>query len=365
MLKLSQITDVIEKFAPLPLQESYDNAGLIIGNKNMDINAALICLDSTEEVLDEAIANGSNLIIAHHPIIFTGIKKLNGKNYVERVIIKAIKNDIAIYAAHTNLDNVQQGVNAKICEKLGLIETKILSPIKNNLKKLVTYSPTKDAENIRQALFTAGAGVIGNYGECSFNSPGFGTFKAGDSTNPHVGKIGEQHTEEEVRIETIFPAHLLSNIIKSLTEAHPYEEVAFDIFPIENINPTIGSGMIGKLKTPTNEMTFLNSLKSIMNTKAIRHTKPLDKKIETIAVCGGAGSFLLKEAINQNADIFITGDFKYHEFFDAEDKIVIADIGHYESEQFTKEIFYDLLMTNFPNFAARISNVITNPINYI
>ena len=364
MLKLSEITDVIEKFAPLPLQESYDNAGLIVGNKNMEITGALICLDSTEEVIDEAIKNDFNLVIAHHPIVFSGLKKINGENYVERVVIKAIKNDIAIYAAHTNLDNVRLGVNYKICEKIGLMDTKILSPIKNNLKKLVTFSPIKDADNIRQALFNAGAGAIGNYDECSFNTFGFGTFKAGDNTSPHVGKIGERHTEDEVKIETIFPFYLLSDIIKALIDAHPYEEVAYDIYPIENNIPLHGAGMIGKLKEPMKEMDFLNSLKVIMKTDCIRHTKALGRMVETVAVCGGAGSFLLKEAINQAADVFITGDFKYHEFFDAEGKIIIADIGHYESEQFTKEIFYDLITTNFPTFAARISEVNTNPINY-
>ena len=365
MLKLSQITDVIERFAPLPLQESYDNAGLIVGNRNMDISGALICLDSTEDVIDEAISKGFNLVIAHHPIVFSGLKKINGKNYVERVVIKAIKNNIAIYAAHTNLDNVRLGVNAKIADKIGLKETKILSPIKNNLKKLVTYCPLKDADTIRQALFHCGAGSIGNYNECSFNAIGYGTFKAGQSTNPHVGKIGEQHKEEEVRIETVFPAHLFSNVIKALNEAHPYQEVAYDIYSIENSNPQTGAGMIGKLEKPMNGIDFLKSLKIMMKTDCIRHSKPLDKMIETIAVCGGAGSFLLKEAINQSADVFITGDFKYHEFFDAEGRIIIADIGHYESEQFTKEIFYDLITTNFPTFAARISEVNTNPINYI
>jgi hypothetical protein len=244
------------------------------------------------------------------------------------------------------------------------MDTKILSPIKNNLKKLVTFSPIKDADNIRQALFNAGAGTIGNYDECSFNTFGFGTFKAGDNTSPHIGKIGERHTEDEVKIETIFPSYLLSDIIKALINAHPYEEVAYDIYPIENNIPLHGAGMIGKLKEPMNENGFLNSLKVIMKTNCIRHTKTLGRMIETIAVCGGAGSFLLKEAINQAADVFITGDFKYHEFFDAEGKIIIADIGHYESEQFTKEIFYDLITTNFPTFAARISEVNTNPINY-
>ncbi len=364
-MKLSKITDLLEKFAPLPLQESYDNAGLIVGNKNMDISGVIICLDSTEAVLDEAISHGFNLVIAHHPIVFSGLKKLNGKNYVERVVMKAIKNDIAIYAAHTNLDNVQMGVNAKICEKLGLMEIQTLSPMKNNLKKLVTYCPINTADNVRQALFNAGAGTIGKYDECSFNANGYGTYRAGEGSNPHLGKVGEQHHEEEVRIETIFTSHLQPQVISALKMTHPYEEVAYDIYSLENTNPQIGAGMIGKLSKPMEEIEFLKSLKTKMKTGCIRHTKPLEKMIETVALCGGSGSFLLKEAINQSADIFITGDFKYHEFFDADGKILIADIGHYESEQYTQEIFHDIITTNFPTFAARISEINTNPINYI
>ncbi len=364
MLKLSQITDALERFAPLSLQESYDNSGLIIGNKEMDITGALICLDSTEEVLEEAINTGCNLVIAHHPIVFSGLKKINGTGYVERVVIKAIKNDIAIYAAHTNLDNIKEGVNAMICDKLGLIETRVLSPIKNNLKKLVTYCPVENADYVRQSLFLAGAGTIGKYDECSFNTNGYGTFRAGNGSNPYIGNVGEQHREEEVKIETIFPVYLQSKVINALKESHPYEEVAYDIYPIDTINPKTGAGMIGKLAEPMDQVAFLNLLKASMMTGCIRHTKTLRKMIETVAVCGGAGSFLLKDAINQGADIFITGDFKYHEFFDADGRIIIADIGHYESEQFTKELVHSILITNFPTFAARISKLNTNPINY-
>jgi len=365
MPKLREITDCIEKFAPLSLQESYDNAGLIVGDKNSEVFSALICLDSTEEVIDEAINLGYNLIIAHHPIVFSGIKKFNGNNYVERVIIKAIKNNIAIYAAHTNLDNVKMGVNAKISEKLGLKDVKILTPMKGSLRKLITFCPTEHADKVRQAIFNSGGGFIGNYDECSFNADGFGTFRAGDNTNAFVGNKGEQHREKEVKIEVILPNYTLSGAIKALIEAHPYEEVAYDVYPLENNNPQTGTGMIGKLSVPMNELDFLKSLKEKMKTGLIRHTKLFGKNIETVAVCGGSGSFLLKDAINQKADIFITGDFKYHQFFDSEGKIIIVDIGHFESEQFTKEIFYDLITTNFPTFALRFSEINTNPVNYI
>lgn len=365
-MKLKEITDCIEAYAPLAYQESYDNAGLICGNEEMEISAALICLDSTEAVIDEAIANNCNLVIAHHPIVFEGLKKINGNNYVERVIIKAIQNNIAIYAAHTNLDNVHNGVSGKIAEMLGLVNCKILSPSpKARLKKLVTYCPEANADEIKNALFAAGAGKIGNYDECSFISSGTGTFRAGVGANPAVGKVGIQHQENEVKIETIYSAHLEGAVIQALCAAHPYEEVAYDLLPITNINTNVGAGMVGELPEEVDEMDFLKVLKKVMKADGIRYTELRGRKIKKIAVCGGAGSFLLNDAIRSGADIFVTGDFKYHQFFDAEDKIVIADIGHYESEQYTNQLFYDVLRKKFNTFALLISKINTNPIKYL
>lgn len=364
-MKLKEITAHLESIAPLAYQESYDNAGLICGNGDMEIKAALICLDSTEAVLDEAIANGCNLVIAHHPIVFSGLKKFNGKNYVERVIIKAIKNDIAIYAAHTNLDNVHDGVNAKIAEKLGLKNCRILSPQKGKLLRLITFCPEEKAEEVRKAIFSAGAGTIGNYDECSFNSMGTGTFRAGENTDPYVGKPGEQHHEKEVKIETILPGHLESKVISAMIKAHPYEEVAYDLIPLENKHTQIGSGLVGELVEGMDEMTFMKHLKSAMKAEGIRFTALKGKKIQKVAVCGGSGSFLLPDAIRAGADIFVTADFKYHQFFDADNQIVIADIGHYESEQFTTELFYEILRKKFSTFALHLSKINTNPINYL
>ncbi len=364
-MKLKEITDCLETYAPLAYQESYDNAGLICGNKNMDITAALICLDSTEEVIDEAIAKGCNLVIAHHPIVFKGLKKFNGTDYVERVIIKAIKHDIAIYAAHTNLDNVHNGVNAKIAEMLGLINCRILAPQKGMLKKLVTFCPADKAEAVRMALFASGAGGIGNYDECSFNTEGTGTFRAGKGANPYVGEIGKQHHEKEIRIETIYPANIESAVLKALFAAHPYEEVAYDLFNLTNKASKLGAGIIGDLKEETDELAFLNFVKDKMKADGIRYTALKKKKIKKVAICGGSGSFLLEDAIKNGADIFVSADFKYHQFFDAEKRIVIADIGHYESEQYTMELFFDLLKEKFNTFALHLSKINTNPINYL
>jgi dinuclear metal center YbgI/SA1388 family protein len=364
-MKIKEITDVIEDFAPLSYQESYDNSGLIVGNYTDEVKGVLICLDSTEEVLDEAIKNKCNLIIAHHPIVFSGIKQLNGKNYIERTIIKAIKNDIAIYACHTNIDNTVNGVSFKMAEKIGLKNCQILAPKKEHLKKVVTYCPVDKMEEVRDAMFQSGAGSIGNYSGCSFNTEGTGTYKGETGATPYSGTKGQFHKEKEVKIETIVVSHQVNKVISAMIKAHPYEEVAYDIYSLENKHNNIGSGVVGELEKEEDEQTFLNRLKSDLKTDCIRHTKLLNKKIKKVALCGGSGSFLLDDAKDVKADIFITGDFKYHQFFDAENDIIIADVGHYESEQYTSELFYEILNEKFPNFAFRLSEINTNPINYL
>lgn len=364
-MKVQQIVECLETLAPPVYQESYDNAGLLTGQLNWEVTNALLTLDITEAVVAEAIENNCNLIIAHHPVIFSGLKSLTGKNFVERSLILAIKNDIALYAAHTNLDNMLLGVNNMICEKLGLVNRQILSPTRQSLKKLYTFAPVQDAANVRQALFDAGAGKIGNYAEASFNTDGNGTFKPGENTNPHVGKKGEQHHEPETRIEIIFPKHLEKRILKALFKNHPYEEVAYDIVSLENSNQEIGSGMVGELREPMEELAFLALLQKKMQATGIRYTSLLGKSVKKVAICGGAGSFLLPQAIRSGADFFVSADFKYHEFFNADSQIVIADIGHFESEQFTTDIFYNFLTERFRNFAPLKSNIRTNPINYL
>lgn len=362
---LKDLVNYLDTIAPAHLQEDYDNSGLQIGNSDEQVSAALICLDVTEEVVDEAITEECDLIISHHPLIFRGIRSLTGNTNVERSILKAIKNDVAIMAMHTNLDNIARGVNHKIAQKLGLINTQILKPKSGYLKKIYTFVPKTHAEEVRKALFEAGAGHIGDYSESSFSIEGIGTFKGGDETSPYLGKKGEIHREAEEKIETIFPGNKQKQILDALMKAHPYEEVAFDLISLENTNPGIGSGMIGELQTPTNEKTFLNHIKKVMNAEGIRYTNLRGKKIRTVAVCGGSGSFLLEEAIRQKADIFISADFKYHQLFDADNKIIIADIGHFESEQYTIELIEELISEKFPNFAVRFSKVNTNPINYL
>jgi dinuclear metal center YbgI/SA1388 family protein len=360
------ITDIIrylEELAPPALQESYDNSGLLTGNHEWPVKNILVCLDVTEEILDEALQKNCNLIVAHHPVIFSGLKRLTGRDYVERVVIKALKNDLAIYAIHTNLDNVQAGVNTRIAERLGLNETRILSPGKNQLLKLVTYVPENAAEEVRSGLFSAGAGHIGNYDECSFNIEGTGTFRPVAGAEPVQGEIGKRFSGREIRLEVILPVWKESEVLKALRKKHPYEEIAYELFRIENKLQTTGSGMIGKLPEAMVPLEFIDYLKEKMKTPVVRHTR-LKGAIRTVAVCGGAGSFLLQEAIRQGADAFVSSDFKYHQFFEADDKIIVADIGHFESEQFTMDLLVEYLRKKFTKFAVHLTETNTNPIHY-
>lgn len=363
-MQIGEIINVLENWAPPVLQESYDNCGLLTGSLNWECSGVLMCLDATEEVIMEAKLKSCNLIIAHHPVIFKGLKKITGKTYVERAMINAIKNDIAIYALHTNLDNIHTGVNAEIAKRLGLINCRVLQPKSLYLKKLFTFVPISHIETVRNAIFNAGGGHIGNYSECSFTNMGEGSFRPEQGTNPFLGIIGKRHVENELKLEVIFPNWLEASVINALKAAHPYEEVAYDIVQLSNEFQAVGSGMIGELAEPMNETSFLEFLKKQFELKVIRHTILYSQSIQKIAVCGGAGSFLIRTAIAAKADVFVTADLKYHEFFDAEGKMILADIGHWESEQYTIDLIADFLKTKFPTFTLLKTEVKTNPVRY-
>ena len=363
--KIKDVTSYLESLAPSSYQESYDNSGLLTGNPDTTVSGILTTLDVTEDVVEEAAAMNCNLVVAHHPILFKGLKSLTGKSYVERTIITAIKKDIAIYASHTNLDNVSMGVNKRIADKVGLTKTAVLIPRVGTLSKLVTFVPRENLAHVTAALHDAGAGEIGNYKECSFQIEGTGTFVPGPGSNPHIGKAGKPEEVREVRIEMLFPSHLKHTLLKALRKAHPYEEVAYYVTQLENENQEVGAGMIGELVTPEEPKKFLQRLKQSMQATVIRHTALLSKPISKVAVCGGSGSFMLSAAIAQGADAFVSADFKYHDFFDAEGKILIADVGHYESEQFTKGLLLEILSKKFTTFACHFSKTVTNPISYL
>ena len=364
-MKIKEIVSALERFAPLPLQDGFDNAGLQIGLTDAETTGALLRLDVTEAVLDEAIASGCNLVISHHPLIFKGYKSITGKDYVERCILKAIKNDIVIYSAHTNLDNAPGGVNYKIAEKIGLKNVRILEPKENCLIKLVTFVPTAQAEEVRNALFTAGCGYIGDYDSCSYNTEGEGTFRAQEGSKPFCGNIGELHHEAEVRIETILPEYKKREVIRTLLLTHPYEEPAYDLYPLYNSWAQVGAGIIGELEEAESELEFLKRIKKTFEVGCLKHNKLTGRLIQKVALCGGAGAFLIPQAIGSGADVFITGEIKYHDYFGRETDILLAEIGHYESEQYTKEIFYSIIRDLFPNFALQFSKVNTNPIKYL
>ena len=362
---IKDITNYIEELAPLNYAEDFDNVGLLVGNYNTNITGVLVTLDTLEETVNEAIAKKCNLIVSFHPIIFSGLKKLNGNSYVERVVLKAIKNDIAIYATHTALDNSKNGVSAKICEVLGLKNNHILIPKTGIIKKLTTYAPIINADALKTALFSAGAGNIGNYDKCSFTVLGNGTFRGNEYSNPVIGEKGTLHTEKEAKISVIYESKNETAILKALQENHPYEEIAYEIVTTENVHQDIGMGMIGELSSEMEEKEFLSFLKKTMKTDCIRHSALINKKIKKVAVLGGAGSFAISHAKKAGADAYVSADFKYHEFFTAENSILLADIGHYESEQFTKNLLVDYLTKKFSNFAVILSEKSTNPIYYI
>ena len=365
MTRIRDIINEIERFAPLSLQEEYDNAGVQTGDVEQSATGALVCLDVTEEVVDEAINAGFNLIISHHPLIFKPLKSLTGKTYIERCLIKACKNDIVVYSAHTNLDNTLGGVNYKLAELFGLENVRILSPQAQKLMKVVTFVPETHAETLRKALFKAGAGHIGHYSACSFTAEGFGTFLAEENTHPYVGEPGLLHTEKEVRIETVFPAFKQTAVIHAILSAHPYEEPAFDFYRLENAWEQAGSGIVGILPEWEDELIFLQRIKDVLHVECLKHSMLTGRKLRTVAICGGNGAFLINEAIAADADIFITGEAKYNDFYDVEDKLLLAVIGHFESEICTKDILFHFLSKKIPTFAVQNSLANTNPIKYL
>ena len=364
-MKIKELTNFLESFAPLTFQEEYDNSGLLAGKPEQEITAALVCLDITPATIDEAISRNCNLIISHHPFIFHGLKRIEPGKMESDILVGVIKHDIAVYAIHTNLDNAFSGLNGFLCRKLGLSNCRILSERKGMLSKLVTFCPLDFTDKIRQAMFDAGAGTIGKYDFCSYTVSGQGTFRASSEANPFVGLKNSLHFEDESRIEVIFPDHLRSKLLEGLLAVHPYEEVAYDIYPLSNTFPGCGAGMTGELNKPAKAGDFLELVKHKLNIKAIRHTRLPEKKIKQVAICSGSGSYLIQDAVAAGADVFLTADIRYHDFFDVNGRILLADIGHYESEQWIKDLLTERLMEKFPTFAVLSSGLNTNPVYYL
>ena len=364
IMTVKDILNCITEVAPLQWQESYDNAGLQVGDLSVEAHKALICLDITEEIVDEAIAKDCNVIVSHHPLIFKGLKHLTPQTYIERAVMKAIKHDIAMISMHTNLDNSYLGVSRVLAERLGLKNLHILQPLEGHLKKLVVYVPLSAAEAVRNAMFEAGAGCIGNYDSCSFNAQGQGSFRAGETAHPYVGEIGKVHFEDELRIETVVPKYALNQVIAAMLKVHPYEEVAYDVFALENVFQQAGSGMVGEFESPMEEVDFLQLVSKTIDSPCLRHSALTGRKIKKVALCGGSGSPFMGDVLRQRADAYLTADIKYHDFFIPEKAMLLVDGGHFETEQFTKELIYELIRKKFPTFAAEIAETKTNSVHY-
>ena len=363
-MKTYELVSIIESYAPLALQEKWDNSGLLIDNDNAEITGLLLCVDITESTIEEAVAKKCNVILSHHPLIFSGLRKISNENYIERSVRKAIQQGIAIYAAHTTMDVISNGVSAVMCRKIGANPISILASNENMLTKLVTFVPTQHAETVRKALFEAGVGRVGNYSECSFNVQGQGTFKANDEAHPFVGEKNTLNNEEEVRIEMLLPTYLVAQAEKTLRAVHPYEEPAYDFISLLNSGSNIGLGMLAQLPSPMSEEAFIHLLKDVFGSKMVRTSTLTGKMVRTVAVCGGSGSSLINDAIKQKADVYVTADCKYHDFFIPENQLLLIDIGHFESEHFIKELFYDLISKKIPTFAIHFSENERNPVLY-
>ena len=365
MVKIKDIANALEMFAPLPLQEGFDNSGLQVGLTEAEVTGVLLCLDVTEKVVDEAIASGCNLIVSHHPLIFSPLKRITGSNYVERCVLKALSNGIAIYASHTNMDSVHGGVNYRIAQKLGLQNVRILAPKGDALLKLSVYAPVSHADAVRDALFAAGCGNIGNYGSCSYNVEGFGTFKANEGCNPFCGEVGELHRENEVRIDTVMPAYVKNKVVSALLLAHPYEEPAYDIYPLKNTWDSVGLGVVGELPEECDELQFLEELKEKFAVGCVRHTSFTGRKVKRVALCGGSGASFADAALSAGAQVYITGEARYHDLFNYDGRLLLAVIGHYESEQFTMEVFKEIINDRYPSVTVKTTTINTNPVNYL
>ncbi|GAC1602258.1 MAG: Nif3-like dinuclear metal center hexameric protein [Hymenobacter sp.] len=371
MPTVQDLARLLEAAAPLAYQESYDNAGLQCGNPQAEITGVLIALDCTPAVVAEAQRRGCNVVVAHHPVIFRPLKRLTGATEVEQTLIAALKNDVAIYAAHTNLDNVRGGVNDKLAEKLGLTHTRVLAPQSGTLARLITYVPNRPADQqadvagrVLAALYAAGAGQVGQYADCSFRAEGTGTFTPGAGTRPAIGTPHQPETVPELRLEVLLPLHRQAAVLRALRAAHPYEEVAYELIKLENVLSEVGAGLVGTLPTPLAPAAFRALLKARLLVPVVRHSA-FANDIRTVALCGGAGAFLIVAARAAGADAYVTGDVKYHEFFGAEGQLMLCDVGHFESEQFTSEVFQDLLTAGFGRtFAVLIAETPTNPVQY-
>ena len=332
-MNVGELIKQIEDWAPPGAAWEKDNVGLQVGSRGDKLKNILLCLELDEEVLKQAIKKKCNLIFTHHPLIFNPIKNLDfEKSKQARLIQHLIKQNISLYSAHTNLDFTRDGVSFELAKSLKLKNVTFLEHEEANQFKVVIFLPAVNVDELSEALFSVGGGVIGNYENCSFRIAGEGTFKGNEDSNPVIGKKGNTEKVEEVRLELIVDSWNLGRIVNAIKKHHPYEEPAYDIYPLKNKNTNFGAGAIGELDKELSEKEFLNFVSKSLKIGKLKYCIGSGKKIKKVAVCGGSGSELLSRAINSGADAFITADIKYHAYHDAEGKILLIDAGHYETE---------------------------------
>ncbi len=332
-MRCSEIITYFEEWAPKEISWQRDNVGLQVGSFEREVKNILISLDFTDRVLDDAIKKRCNLIITHHPFLFNPLRKIDTSKDRKSILLeKLIKNDITLYSAHTNLDFTKEGVSFQLARKLKLKNISFLVNLKSNQYKIIVFVPADAVDKVAQAIFNAGGGIIGQYSHCSFRTPGVGTFFGSEKTNLAVGKKISFEKIDEVKLEVLVNSWKQHKVISAMIKSHPYEEVAYDVIPVENSNVNYGSGAVGELENPISPGDFLNHVVRNLKIKNFRYTKGKNSKIRRVAVCGGSGSDLIRDAVNQNADAFITADLKYHTFQDYEGKIMLVDAGHYETE---------------------------------
>ncbi len=363
-MKIEAIVKHLEQMAPPYLKEEYDNVGLHTGTLQQETDGVLITLDVDERIVDEAIELNCGLIITHHPLVFGSLKRITGRTMQERCLIKAIRNDIAIYAIHTNIDNAALGLNHALATLLGVNNPNVLLPGVNKMSKVVTFCPPDHSDRVMAAMSAAGAGHIGNYDMCSFQTEGRGTFRALEGANPYVGELDALHGETELRIEMITPSAIVPHVVEAMKKSHPYEEVAYDVIPLSNPDLTTGSGAFGEISKPIGEEEFIQMVKEKLNVPVVRHTEHLARPINRLGVCGGSGAFLIQHAIDRKLDVLVTADVKYHQFGEASGKILLIDAGHYETEILVTSMIRDEIRKKFPTFACHITKRNTNPIRY-
>jgi dinuclear metal center YbgI/SA1388 family protein len=367
MPTIRDIADALEQWAPPGSAQSYDNVGLQVGDASRSVERAVLALDCTPAVVEEAERQGAELIITHHPLLFQPLSAVTTDDYESAVALRLAEAGIALYSAHTNLDAAPGGVSFALAKRLGLTDVGFLDGFDETLYKLATFVPADHFDAVRSALADAGAGRIGDYEACAFAHEGTGFFRPGDAANPHIGTAGgDLESADEVKLEVEVARWDLGGVLGALQDAHPYEEVAYDVYPVQQKNSRAGLGAVGRLASPESLSDFLGRVADRLDAGSLRYAGPDEATVERVAVCGGAGSDFVGQALAAGADAYVTADVKYHEFFEAlgpdgVPQLAFIDAGHYETEALTEALLRDWLADRFNDVDWQRTGVRTSP----